>query len=417
MTAAASARHAGAPADVREGALEATGPHDTPPAARGRDAGYHPALPTNRALRALSLPLALLVACRAERPAPASPGPPLLDAAAAARLFPIIKKEPTLYRYDPVALLVRAPFGEESWPLPEHPAGRVVLRANNLGFGRDQPTRLAKSGLRILVAGDSHTHGMVNNAESFPNVLERLLAASHPEARYEVLNAGVGFTGPSCHLGMLRKQLPLAPDAFVAVLFTGNDFSDEVLLDDAVHERAGPAGTGPYMDRLQAATSLKAALVYQGANQAYHFKHFPARARLGLELALRAYQEMKRLCREHDIAFLAAVLPTKPDVDADDRATFAKTLAALEMTEAEYAINARLGDELGEALHRGGIPCLDLAGALRAAPGVHYWKLDYHLDVAGHAVAAAALRAALEPLLAERAARAASPADEDRRPR
>src|SRR5262245_5827859 len=100
--------------------------------------------------------------------------------------------------YDPVAYVLEKPDSSSTWKWEEHRGGELTKRTNNLGFNEDQPTEIRKHGLRILVAGDSHTEGVVNNSESFCNVAERLLQQSLGRKDVEVLNAGVGYTCPTC---------------------------------------------------------------------------------------------------------------------------------------------------------------------------------------------------------------------------
>ena len=57
-----------------------------------------------------------------------------------------------------------------------------------------------------MVLGDSHTEGVVHNEESFASVLEGLLQDTPGWEESEVLNAGVGTTGPRGYLGQLRRN-------------------------------------------------------------------------------------------------------------------------------------------------------------------------------------------------------------------
>ena len=130
-----------------------------------------------------------------------------LDETAARALFASLSKP--RFQYDPVAWVVLKPdSGNDLVPWPEHPSGHIQLHSNNMGFREDAPTQVEKHGYRVLVTGDSHTDGAVNNAESYANVLEALLnqsldpsGATQP---VEVINAGVGGTGPHNYLAMLQ---------------------------------------------------------------------------------------------------------------------------------------------------------------------------------------------------------------------
>ena len=126
--------------------------------------------------------------------------------------------------YDPIAVLIPRPNDQWSFEWPEALPGKSIRRrTNSRGFGRDSETSIAKSGFRVLVSGDSHTEGVVSNEDSFPNLLERALNENTTQGA-EVLNAGVGYAGPHCYLGALRKNLDLQPDVFIATVFAGNDF-------------------------------------------------------------------------------------------------------------------------------------------------------------------------------------------------
>ena len=130
-----------------------------------------------------------------------------------------------------VVQLLRLPDGTVKVLVEGKKRARVSRYVSNAEYFlvEAEPTEVAKRGLRILVAGDSHTQGAVGVAETFPNLLEACLRAAG-RADCEVLNAGVAFTGPRCYLERLRHYLFLEPDVFVAALFTGNDFWDDLRL-------------------------------------------------------------------------------------------------------------------------------------------------------------------------------------------
>ena len=98
------------------------------------------------------------------------------------------------FLYDLVAYLLPGPNHERTWTWPEHPAGRLTRRTNNLGFQEDHVTEREKRGVRILVAGDSHTAGLVANRESFANLVESRLGDEPDWQGLEVINAGVAYT-------------------------------------------------------------------------------------------------------------------------------------------------------------------------------------------------------------------------------
>ncbi|HEX5010924.1 MAG TPA: SGNH/GDSL hydrolase family protein [Planctomycetota bacterium] len=304
--------------------------------------------------------------------------------------------------YDPVAYVVLKPSHTSEWKWPEHPTGKILMVANNLGFREDTDTQVEKQGPRVLVAGDSQTDGLVWNTESFSNVLEDRLNARPGAVRCEVINAGVGGSGPQNYLGTLKRNLYLKPDVFVAVLFTGNDFVNALAVSDFFTKRKEGQGKPikDYQVTMMAANKKWGPVVLDRFNQALKFQRFPEDADIALKAAVDAFLEMARICRDEHIEFLVAILPVKADVDTDEQQTFHDLIASLHMTEEEFRINQRLGDALGEALRAQGVRVLDLAPGLRADPGVsHYWVKDWHLNVNGHALVARLLQPVVEPLL------------------
>ncbi len=315
--------------------------------------------------------------------------------------------------YDPVAYVVLAPDDDRVFDWPEHPDGKIHFRTNNLGFREDAPTTVGHDTFRILVSGDSHTEGVVANEESLANVLERLLAdareadlaADSAAGRpVEVINAGVGVTGPDNYLGMLRKQLPLTPDLFLAVFFSGNDFMNALLVHDFRAKRQTSPRDPGYVQKIREAKARWTGKFPQGFNQAFYLHARPEDEAVALAAALEATDQMAALCREHGILFLTAMLPTKPDVDGDDdRDTCRAILDALGLTDADYAVNARLAAAFVAGLAERGIPCVDTTAAMRAAVAATgqplYWKEDHHLGLAGHALVARELLPAVRDLM------------------
>jgi len=298
--------------------------------------------------------------------------------------------------YDPVAIV--RPFPDQRFTLrvPEHPDGRVVVATNNFGMRRDEPTAVEASGPRVLVLGDSQTYGIVHNDETFAAVLGGRLSKRLGEP-CEVLDAGVAGTGPYEYVGSLEKFAELEPDVVVAVLYTGNDFSNALRFADFYSKRRPTPEPDGVHDRLVRARGRWRQDLAQGGTQAYGFLHRPGDDDVAVAAVIDRFLAMARLCAGRGFAFVAVVLPTKFDVDLTDaRDTFASILGALDMTEDDYALNRRMGLAVAARLEAEGIPVVDPWDAFRRADDPLYWRKDHHLNIAGHAL----LAELLEPTVA-----------------
>jgi hypothetical protein len=109
---------------------------------------------------------------------------------------------------------------------------------------------------------------------------------------------------------------------------------------------------------------------------------------------------MQALCTEHGIHFLALVLPTKMDVEPEDDAAIQRAaLESLGLSDEEAGINRVLGQRFTRAMEAAGIRCLAPLEDMRRAPHPFYWRQDYHLGPAGHALLAELLERELRASL------------------
>jgi hypothetical protein len=186
---------------------------------------------------------------------------------------------------------------------------------------------------------------------------------------------------------------------FVAVLFAGNDFWDDLAVRYWLDGWSAPHGDDGYVARLAAAAERWPGPVSQGLNQAYRWKHFAGEAERALEAVLGSYLAMRDLCAARGIAFLAVALPAKIDVDEDDRETIEAARTALGLGPEDVAVNRELGRRFVEAVRAAGIRCLDPFEVMTESKAKLYWQRDHHLSQAGHALVADLLARELEELL------------------
>jgi lysophospholipase L1-like esterase len=307
--------------------------------------------------------------------------------------FPPLRNPTGRMMYDREAWVVLRPDREQSFAWAEHPAGRVTFRTNNLGFREDEPTVVRTDAHRILVVGDSHTEGLVENAESFANVLEDLLDEAHPERRHDVINAAVGGTGPHNYLGMVRRHLALKPDLVIAVVYTGNDFSNALEISDFHTKRRVKPRDEAYIALVSGANERWPELLPQGFNQVCQFRYWEGDEDVALAAAAAALREIAALGSRHGFRLAVVALPSKPDVDrADDAQVIDAIETQLGYGERERTANLLLGRRLLAELDADGILGIDPSDAMQAETRPLYWRKDHHLDVTGHALLARIVR-------------------------
>lgn len=102
------------------------------------------------------------------------------------------------------------------------------LVLSSTGWNDTERTREKPAGVtRVLVVGDSFAFGVTRREANFCSRLEALLAARHPDRRFEVMNAGTLSWG-TCHevAWLAADGLSYEPDLVLLLFYVGNDFSD-----------------------------------------------------------------------------------------------------------------------------------------------------------------------------------------------
>ncbi len=283
-----------------------------------------------------------------------------------------------------------------SWE--EHPAGRVVMETNNLGFREDRDTDEEKGDdtVRILVTGDSHIDGVVNNSEAFPNRLEALLNVPGRPAKFEVINGGTGYFGPQHYCRFIRKYDYLDPDAFIVVIYTGNDFLDAIRIESRQDSMIA-AGRDfnawtrlVYFGRLAAARGFCHGATSQELNQAFFFKRFPEMKQVSLTVTKREIGKIRDKCRSGGTDLYLVLLPTRWFVEGPDMGwQLRMARLVLWLSKRDLRVTREITDSLAIWLDRSNIDYIDLADCADADPDRQlFWGEDSHLNVYGHRVMA-----------------------------
>ncbi len=283
------------------------------------------------------------------------------------------------YQLDATAGHIKKPNLSVAFDWPEHPNKSFTVTTNNYGFREDQDTRLEKSTntKRLIVTGDSHTHGAVNNAESFCSLLENQLNAVDTPINYEVINAAAGYYTFKNYRGCLTRNLEFSPDHFIITLYTGNDFIE------ALFSAESPSFIESYQrswyrirKAFQFSTSDKTGLS-QGILQDFYFRLYPSHQQKAMEIAKQEINAIVEICRRNNIQLTFILLPSQTDVNS---ASNSNTLA----------------NRLKKHFDKCNLQYIDLLPEFKKPTTSLYWKKDIHLNLKGHQQVASSVFAALQ---------------------
>lgn len=272
---------------------------------------------------------------------------------------------------------------------PEHPAGGFRVRTNAMGFHNDEEVAATRPDVRILITGDSHTHGVCNNTESFSGRLAAQLRAARPGAQIEVLNAGQGGYNLYNYLGVVETFLDLAPDVVIVAVYGGNDFAGSMSMDQYFRGRPVSDGEVQPLRRLIASIGSNQGIVPQEASQALYFLHHPDEVQRAMDLACSITEECRRRCAERGVQLLMVYIPPltrgQPGLYRDAVEPLAEHLGgdlrALEVSDT-------IADGWIQYLRACGQPFLDLRALYAAAEAPCYWRSDLHINLLGQALIA-----------------------------
>ena len=114
------------------------------------------------------------------------------------------------------------------------------VHINSLGY-RGGDFTIARTGARrVLVIGDSFTFGWgVNDEDTYPARLQRLLAEQASGTGIEVINAGFAacYSPDTYYLYLKTEGLALQPDLIVVGLFVGNDLDSRFAFENEWTEK------------------------------------------------------------------------------------------------------------------------------------------------------------------------------------
>ncbi|MBL8862006.1 MAG: hypothetical protein JNK02_08325 [Planctomycetes bacterium] len=311
-----------------------------------------------------------------------------LDEATVRRIFamgPGLVWDPQqYYRYDSNL--------DQELSFAELPGGTYRRRTNALGYREDHEFPTPRPDLVILATGDSHTDGLCENPDTWPNRLEELLGARRAGRSVEVLNAGVQTFSFYHYLGAVERALSLRPDAVVTLCYGGNDFLEVNLLHHLFQKTAPPPRSPDYWAAFSAARGVEDPELTQILYEAHRFERSPDEAERALDAAAAVCAEIQRVCDAQGIPWVFAYLPSAYCVPWRELAAErARDLAALALTEAALERIDGLADRLLAILRTRGVPVVDLRPNLHrmaeAGEPPPYWQ-EFHLNPQGNRLVA-----------------------------
>ncbi len=142
----------------------------------------------------------------------------------------------------------------------EHRTALGRVRINPDGFVGDPLEPPGPDLWRVVAVGDSCTFGGGNEVDTYPALLEKLLAEKAPHERIEVVNAGISGLNSELARRRLESRVPeLRPD--VVTIYIG--WNDLMKFDPlAQGERSRFAGVARAIDELWITKSLRKLLFY-----------------------------------------------------------------------------------------------------------------------------------------------------------
>jgi hypothetical protein len=296
------------------------------------------------------------------------------------------RSERDYYQNDPVLGHRHRAHARRQIDWAEHPKGRVLMQTNNLGMrmNRDVPLRKEAGTRRVLLIGDSHFDGVINNEESFASAVEISLNRNAGKGRWEVLNVAAGYYGPDEYLACLDAYRDLGADCFLIGFYSGNDFLDAA---KKVEKQLGGPRSRPwgYRERLRRAERSHAGAVGQMLNQAYYFKNYPDMKEPVLNRVVALLVEMHRRIKQDGNILSVILMPTKCDVEGPRLGNeFLEAAKALELSDMDLRMAAEMRVELAKRLASAGISHWDPFSEMQQGRVPLFWNRDHHLNVAGH---------------------------------
>ncbi|TAJ19168.1 MAG: hypothetical protein EPO68_06700, partial [Planctomycetota bacterium] len=246
----------------------------------------------------------------------------------------------------------------------------------------------------LVGTGDSHTDGVCDAAQSWPNLIEAALRARPGGAEARVWNSGFGGYSFYEYLGTLRRCRELHPKLFVVCSYAGNDYLDVIRPWAYFERRESPQVPEQPMKAVLRESLRTPQAVSQCLQQAVYFRELPQLVEVAVRTAARVCRELAAEASADGCIALFVHLPCAADVQRERYANvFGPACERLGLSDEQLDISLRLGDAWIERLRASGLPVLDLRPAFRAESQELYWPSDHHINLRGQELVAEAVLA------------------------
>ncbi|WP_298508405.1 hypothetical protein [uncultured Kordia sp.] len=295
------------------------------------------------------------------------------------------EKQSEYFMPDSTAMFVHKPNIHlyDNWGTPQQKMS-TERRTNNLGFRDDDDvTERKPNEMRVLVAGDSHTDGVLRyNTQSFVNIWEEKLNIADTTTYYNCMNGGVGYYTFRNYHGFLKKFSYLKPDVFLINVFTGNDFRETVKFEDDRTSISNIYKSWHMRFRRKFQSGEQQAFPYiQGIEQMLYFESFPNEKERAMQIAKKYLLQIIELCKQKDIRLVITLLPSKLEV----KPKFYKNIQTLfDLDEETMNTNRELTNMLIDFLAKQQVEHYDLKPVLQNTSEKLYWDIDLHINPKAH---------------------------------
>jgi hypothetical protein len=198
-------------------------------------------------------------------------------------------------------------------PNVEKFAQNAMVRTNSSGMrDRERSMKKADNVIRIAVLGDSVTFGFgVENEETYPSMLEKMLNQTDSRHKYEVLNFGVGGYSSQDEALVLRdKAIQWNPD-LVVIGYVSNDPEIDPIQPLHAYFHKPEWWQHSAVLRLMAKTKNTLDIFYYGGGNYVRYLHnYPPK----WQTVLDAFKDIREVTSKGNVKVVVAIFPRGNEV-------------------------------------------------------------------------------------------------------